>query len=69
MEKRCAVEKEDYDLAKKKEQQMEAYRLQVYQQLQLHDLLDAELMVGAVIPNSGGFVTWVLSIEMAEQPK
>ncbi|OXB56613.1 hypothetical protein ASZ78_009828 [Callipepla squamata] len=45
VEKRCAVEKEDYDLAKKKKQQMEAYRLKVYQQLQLHNLLDAELMV------------------------
>ncbi|XP_057274194.1 centrosomal protein of 104 kDa isoform X1 [Pezoporus wallicus] len=45
VEKRCAVEKEDYDLAKKKKQQMEAYRLKVYQQLELHDLLDEELMV------------------------
>ncbi|XP_054250967.1 centrosomal protein of 104 kDa [Indicator indicator] len=44
VEKRCAVEKEDYDLAKSKKQQMEAYRLQVYQQLQLHHLLDAELL-------------------------
>ncbi|XP_065593974.1 centrosomal protein of 104 kDa [Cyrtonyx montezumae] len=44
VEKRCAVEKEDYDLAKKKKQQMEAYRLKVYQQLQLHNLLDEELM-------------------------
>ncbi|KFQ10878.1 Centrosomal protein of 104 kDa [Leptosomus discolor] len=45
VEKRCAVEKEDYDLAKKKKEQMEAYRLKVYQQLQLHDLLDAELVL------------------------
>ncbi|NXF30377.1 CE104 protein, partial [Nyctibius bracteatus] len=45
VEKRYAVEKEDYDLAKKKKEQMAAYRLQVYQQLELHDLLDAELMV------------------------
>ncbi|NWH68872.1 CE104 protein, partial [Geococcyx californianus] len=45
VEKRCAVEKEDYDLAKKKKEQMEAYRLKVYQQLELHDLLDAELMI------------------------
>ncbi|XP_010177439.1 PREDICTED: centrosomal protein of 104 kDa, partial [Mesitornis unicolor] len=44
VEKRYAVEKEDYDLAKKKKQQMEAYRRKVYQQLELHDLLDAELM-------------------------
>ncbi|NXH18786.1 CE104 protein, partial [Bucco capensis] len=46
VEKRCAVEKEDYDLAKRKKQQMEAYRLRVYQQLQLHDLLDTQLMTG-----------------------
>ncbi|NWQ91036.1 CE104 protein, partial [Burhinus bistriatus] len=45
VEKRYAVEKEDYDLAKKKKQQMEAYRLKVYQQLELHNLLDAELMI------------------------
>lgn len=57
MEKRYAVEKEDYDLAKKKKQQMDAYRLKVYPQLQLHNLLDAELMVGAVVPGSGGSVT------------
>uniref|UniRef100_A0A8C9EWM6 Centrosomal protein of 104 kDa n=1 Tax=Pavo cristatus TaxID=9049 RepID=A0A8C9EWM6_PAVCR len=44
VEKRCAVEKEDYDLAKKKKQQMDAYRMKVYQQLQLHNLLDAELL-------------------------
>ncbi|NXJ80517.1 CE104 protein, partial [Trogon melanurus] len=43
VEKRYAVEKEDYDLAKVKKQQMEAYRLKVYQQLELHDL-DAKLM-------------------------
>ncbi|XP_068270886.1 centrosomal protein of 104 kDa isoform X3 [Nyctibius grandis] len=45
VEKRYAVEKEDYDLAKKKKQQMAAYRLKVYQQLELHNLLDAELMI------------------------
>lgn len=39
---------------------MEAYRLKVYQQLQLHNLLDAELMVSAVIPETGGSVAWVL---------
>ncbi|KFO93218.1 Centrosomal protein of 104 kDa [Buceros rhinoceros silvestris] len=50
VEKRCAVEKEDYDLAKKKKQQMEAYRLKVYQQLELHDLLDAELMASMQKP-------------------
>lgn len=42
MEKRCAVEKEDYDLAKEKKQQMERYRGRAYARLQLHGLLDAE---------------------------
>ncbi|NXQ28602.1 CE104 protein, partial [Alaudala cheleensis] len=45
VEKRYAVEKEDYDLAKKKKEQMDDYRLKVYQQLELHDLLDAQLLV------------------------
>ncbi|NWV48627.1 CE104 protein, partial [Daphoenositta chrysoptera] len=45
VEKRYAVEKEDYDLAKKKKEQMDEYRLKVYQQLELHDLLDAQLMI------------------------
>ncbi|XP_078001866.1 centrosomal protein of 104 kDa isoform X2 [Phascolarctos cinereus] len=44
VEKRCAVEKEDYDLAKEKKQQMEQYRSKVYQQLQLHNLLDSEMI-------------------------
>lgn len=52
VEKRYAVEKEDYDLAKKKKEQMDEYRLKVYQQLELHDLLDAQLLVGAVSPHS-----------------
>ncbi|XP_066463391.1 centrosomal protein of 104 kDa isoform X2 [Eleutherodactylus coqui] len=43
VEKRCAVEKEDYDTAKQKKQQMEEYRQKVYQQLELHDLLDTAL--------------------------
>nr|XP_021510855.1 centrosomal protein of 104 kDa isoform X2 [Meriones unguiculatus] len=42
VEKRCAVEKEDYDLAKEKKQQMARYRAQVYEQLELHGLLQAE---------------------------
>ncbi|XP_066126721.1 centrosomal protein of 104 kDa [Saccopteryx bilineata] len=44
VEKRCAVEKEDYDLAKHKKRQMEQYRSRVYAQLELHSLVDAELM-------------------------
>lgn len=49
VEKRCAVEKEDYDLAKEKKQQMEQFRSRVYEQLQLHSLVDAE-PVGAWAP-------------------
>lgn len=44
VEKRCAVEREDYDLAKHKKRQMEQYRGRVYAQLELHSLVDAELM-------------------------
>ncbi|XP_044523575.1 centrosomal protein of 104 kDa [Gracilinanus agilis] len=44
VEKRCAVEREDYDLAKEKKQQMEQYRTKVYQQLELHDLLDSQMI-------------------------
>ncbi|XP_070562065.1 centrosomal protein of 104 kDa-like isoform X2 [Ptychodera flava] len=40
VEKRRAVENEDYDLAKIKKIQMDEYRLQIYKQLELHDLLD-----------------------------
>lgn len=40
VEKHSAIEREDYDTAKQKKEQMEAYRLTVYQQLELHDLLD-----------------------------
>ncbi|KAM9476276.1 centrosomal protein of 104 kDa isoform 2-T3 [Clarias gariepinus] len=40
VEKHSAIEREDYDTAKQKKEQMEAYRLKVYQQLELHELLD-----------------------------
>uniref|UniRef100_A0A671K1X7 Centrosomal protein of 104 kDa n=1 Tax=Sinocyclocheilus anshuiensis TaxID=1608454 RepID=A0A671K1X7_9TELE len=40
VEKHSAIEREDYDTAKQKKEQLEAYRLTVYQQLELHDLLD-----------------------------
>ncbi|KAK2897889.1 centrosomal protein of 104 kDa isoform X2 [Channa argus] len=40
VEKRCAIEKEDYDLAKKKKDLMEDYRRTVYEQLEVHNLLD-----------------------------
>ncbi|XP_038864112.1 centrosomal protein of 104 kDa [Salvelinus namaycush] len=40
VEKCCAIEKEDYDTAKKKKEQMEEYRTTVYHQLEVHNLLD-----------------------------
>lgn len=54
VEKRCAVEKEDYDLAKHKKRQMEQYRAQVYAQLDLHSLVDMELVGarGACVPSA-----------------
>ena len=39
LDKRRAVENEDYDLAKSKKAQMDDYRLKVYQQLQKYSLL------------------------------
>ncbi|PIK44373.1 putative centrosomal protein [Apostichopus japonicus] len=41
VEKRRAIETEDYDLAKVKKIQMDEYRLQIYKQLELHDLLES----------------------------
>lgn len=40
VEKRQAVENEDYDKAKLKKVQMDEYRLQVYKDLNLSDLLE-----------------------------
>ncbi|KAK7135936.1 hypothetical protein R3I94_014565 [Phoxinus phoxinus] len=40
VEKHSAIEREEYDIAKQKKEQMEAYRLTVYQHLELHSLLD-----------------------------
>lgn len=40
VEKQCAAEKGDYELAKKKGELMEDYRRSVYQQLAVFNLLD-----------------------------
>lgn len=40
VEKRQAVESEDYDKAKQKKLQMDEYRKQVYEQLQISQILD-----------------------------
>ncbi|XP_061129093.1 centrosomal protein of 104 kDa [Syngnathus typhle] len=40
VERQCAIEKEEYDLAKKKKDEMDAYRRSVYQQLEVHNLFD-----------------------------
>lgn len=63
VEKRCAVEREDYDLAKQKKQQMEEYRLKVYQQLELHNLLDPDLTVGSGICSGAGYKLGVIAIQ------
>ncbi|XP_039979268.1 centrosomal protein of 104 kDa-like, partial [Xiphias gladius] len=47
VEKRCAIEKEDYDLAKNKKELMEEYRRSVYQQLEVHNLLDMTMIMRA----------------------
>ena len=41
VEKRQAVENEDYDKAKVKKLQMDEYRLQIYKDLNVHDLLES----------------------------
>ncbi|XP_062283422.1 centrosomal protein of 104 kDa [Scomber scombrus] len=53
VEKRCAIEKEDYDLAKKKKEQMEEYRKSVYQQLEVYNLLDMEMITRAADSTPG----------------
>ncbi|KAM4609915.1 centrosomal protein of 104 kDa [Polymixia lowei] len=52
VEKRCAIEKEDYDLAKRKKEQMEEYRMAVYQQVEVNNLLDMETITRTVEPSS-----------------
>ncbi|KAJ3585944.1 hypothetical protein NHX12_012351 [Muraenolepis orangiensis] len=44
VEKRSATEKEDYALAQRRKEQMDEYRSAVYQQLQVHHLLDMAAM-------------------------
>ncbi|XP_059807742.1 centrosomal protein of 104 kDa isoform X2 [Hypanus sabinus] len=50
VEKRCAIEKEDYDLAKQKKLQMDDYRMTVYKQLELHNLLDMGMVDASSLP-------------------
>ncbi|XP_027858186.1 centrosomal protein of 104 kDa [Xiphophorus couchianus] len=44
VEKKCAIEKENYDLAKTKKELMDEYRKSVYQQLEVHNLLDMTMI-------------------------
>lgn len=44
VEKQCALEKRDYELAKKKKELMEDYRRSVYQQLELYNLMDTAMV-------------------------
>nr|XP_019944600.1 PREDICTED: centrosomal protein of 104 kDa isoform X2 [Paralichthys olivaceus] len=52
VEKQCAIDKEDYDLAKKKKELMEEYRRSVYQQLEEYNLLDKTMIAMAMDPPS-----------------
>ncbi|XP_019718495.1 centrosomal protein of 104 kDa isoform X2 [Hippocampus comes] len=47
VEKQCAMEKEEYDLAKKKKDEMDGYRRSVYQQLEVHNLFDMAMITSA----------------------
>ena len=49
VEKRQAVENEDYDKAKLKKVQMEEYRLQMYKQLDIHELLQEHSSVSQLV--------------------
>ncbi|XP_029011867.1 centrosomal protein of 104 kDa isoform X2 [Betta splendens] len=44
VEKRGAIEKEDYDLARKKKELMKEYRKSVYEQLEVYNLLDMTMV-------------------------
>ncbi|CAG01762.1 unnamed protein product, partial [Tetraodon nigroviridis] len=44
VEKQCAIEKRDYELAKMKKELMENYRRSVYQQLEVYNLLDTAMV-------------------------
>ncbi|XP_037334389.2 centrosomal protein of 104 kDa isoform X1 [Pungitius pungitius] len=52
VEKRCAIEKEDYDLAKRKKELMEEYRRSVYQQLEVHNVLEMAMITQAADSSS-----------------
>lgn len=44
VEKQCAIEKRDNELAKKKKELMDDYRRRVYQQLEVYNLLDMAMV-------------------------
>ncbi|KAJ0036134.1 hypothetical protein NQD34_004811 [Periophthalmus magnuspinnatus] len=48
VEKRCALEKEDYEQAEHKRQHMEHYRSTMYRQLEVHQLLEPTLVSASV---------------------
>lgn len=64
VEKRQAVENEDYDKAKLKKVQMEEYRLQMHNQLQLHDLLEFSPRVRYTLAQNFYYMCHVPSVEM-----
>ncbi|XP_068190631.1 centrosomal protein of 104 kDa isoform X3 [Antennarius striatus] len=63
VEKKCAIEKEDYNLAKEKKELMEEYRRNIYQQLEVHNLLDITMITKAAeVPSFVQFSAGHLSI-------
>ena len=52
MEKRRAIESEDYDRAKVKKQQMDEYRRLAYEDLHINQLLDSSVVWHFLIINS-----------------
>ncbi|XP_075882235.1 centrosomal protein of 104 kDa isoform X2 [Nelusetta ayraudi] len=50
VEKQCAMDKGDFEEARKKKEQMEEYRKSVYQQLEVHNLLDMAMITGELSP-------------------
>ncbi|XP_061625287.1 centrosomal protein of 104 kDa isoform X2 [Phyllopteryx taeniolatus] len=51
VEMQSAMEKKEYDLAKKKKDEMDEYRRSVYQQLEVHNLLDMGMITSELCPS------------------
>nr|XP_061802152.1 centrosomal protein of 104 kDa-like [Nerophis lumbriciformis] len=63
VETQCAMAKEEYDLAKKKKDEMDEYRRNVYKQLEVHNLLDMSMFSSAPYDESP-----IPALQRNEQP-